>query len=93
MSAPAARRKLSTILAVAIPIVLLIVTIVAVWFDWQAGAGEIGFHGLIALAGAGLFSLGLTLVLVWLMIRSHRTGQDARTGLPDDETDLHRRGS
>ena len=92
MKASPGRRGLAYWLAILAPILLLAVTVAAVWSNWQSGRGDIGTHGLIALAGAAVFSLGLTAVLVWLMIRSHESGADAETGLPDDPADRARRG-
>lgn len=92
MPAHSQRRGLLFWLAVIVPILFLGFAILAVWANWQTGAGEIGFHGQIALAGAAIFSLGLTFLLVWLMIASHRSGADERTGRPDDPADRQRRG-
>ncbi len=78
-------------ICVVVPFIALAAVIVWVIADWQVGHGEISFHGMIALAGAGIFSLGLTVVLVALMIRSHRSGQDDETGIPDDDADRQRR--
>lgn len=76
---------------VVVPVIALVAVIIWVMADWQVGHGEISFHGMIALAGAGVFSLGLTIVLVALMIRSHTSGQDEETGIPDDDADRERR--
>lgn len=77
---------------VIIPVIALVGVIFAVIEDWRVGHGEIGMHGMIALAGAGIFSLALTVALVALMIHSHRSGRDDQTGAPDDEQDRQRRG-